>query len=691
MINVMLVGNPNTGKTTLFNSLTGANEKTGNWHGVTVTEKARVYQFKEEQIRLIDLPGIYSLSSLSFEEKVARDYIYKNLQDIVINICDASNLRRNLYLTLSLLELGLKVILVVNQIDKKPMQKCDYLKLSNLLGVKIIHLNAGDRNACQEINRAIVNFQEEREYALHYVRKIDLQKVSRFDFGEKNSRYYKIKTLEDDEYVKEKFKINEMFNFCDEIAKIRYDYIDDVLKDSIVSNGKVQGKSKLDGLFLNKILAFPVFLGILASVFYITFFSVGRWLSDLLALTIEKLIFSPLSCGLISLFGQGSWITNLFCDGVFGGAGAILAFLPQVGLLFLFLSILEDSGYLARIAFLFDDILSKVGLSGKAIYTLLMGFGCSTSAVLTSRNMEDEKSKMKTALLTPYMSCSAKFPIYTVLGGAFFGANNIWVVLGLYLLGVIIALLISFIFEKTYLKSQKQSFILEFPSYRMTSIKSAVKVLWKNIKLFISRVGGIIIAMNVIVWLLSNFTISFKYVPNGKGQSMLETFGRLLAPMFIPLGFGSWALVASLIAGLVAKEVIVSSIAMFNNVPPGEIASSILSLSAVASFASASSVLSFLVFCLLYMPCFATISVLNKEIGRKWTAISVLIEFVVAYICAFVVYSISSACEIFGVTRVVLLLLAMFTIIISVVVIFKKLKKRRCPYGKNCLKECNKK
>ncbi|MBQ8444514.1 MAG: ferrous iron transporter B, partial [Clostridia bacterium] len=357
-----------------------------------------------------------------------------------------------------------------------------------------------------------------------------------------------------------------------------------------------------------------------------------------------------------------------------------------------FLSILEDSGYLSRIAFLFDDVLSKVGLSGKAVYTLLMGFGCSTTAVLTARNMEDKNSKIKTALLTPYMSCSAKFPIYSVLGGAFFGANNIWVILGLYLLGVVVAVIISYIFEKTCLKSKAQSFILEFPSYRMMSMKRTGKLLWMNVKQFLSRVGSLIIAMNIIVWVLSNFTITFSYIGGKGGVSILETLGRILSPIFIPLGFGSWALVASLLAGLVAKEVIVSSIAMFNGVEgEGLIANSILSLGAVASFASASSMLSFLVFCLLYVPCFATISVLSKEIGAKWTALSIVIEFAVAYIVSFVVYNVASACEIFGVARVLALLGTLITVIVATVVIFKHFKKKGCPYGKMCKRNCNKK
>ncbi|MBQ8908825.1 MAG: ferrous iron transport protein B [Clostridia bacterium] len=693
MKNVCLVGNPNTGKTTLFNTLTSSNEHVGNWHGVTVEEKGRVYKFEGQEINLVDLPGIYSLSPLSFEEQVARDYIIKHQDHLIVNICDASNLRRNLYLTLCLMELGVEVILVVNQIDKRPICKVDYVKLEKLLGVKILHINAGCKSDADRVNRAILTGGIQAKYNLPHLNNLDFSSVQGCVAGMPNENYYKTKLLEDDGQTKQEFGISKMFGGCDEVAAARYAYIDSVLSVVSSQNQRVYGKSKLDKLLLNRFLALPTFLILLAGVFYLTFFSLGSWLSGRLEFAIEGLIFSPISKWLTSLFGKTSWIVGLFDAAIAGGVGSVVSFLPQVALLFLFLSILEDSGYLSRIAFLFDDVLSKVGLSGKAVYTLLMGFGCSTTAVLTARNMEDKNSKIKTALLTPYMSCSAKFPIYSVLGGAFFGAGNIWVVLGLYLLGVVIAVLISFVLEKTALKSKSQSFILEFPPYRMTSFKRTARLLWQNVKLFLSRVGGLIVAMNIIVWLLSNFTVTLSYIGGGRGVSILETVGRVLAPIFIPLGFGNWALVASLIAGLVAKEVIVSTIGMFNGVEgSGATAGSILSLSAVAGFASASSVLSYLVFCLLYVPCFATISVLSKEIGRKWTFISIIIEFMVAYAASFMVYNVASACEIFGSARVLILLGVLTLIIVAVAAIFKRfINKKGCPYGKRCNKACKKK
>ena len=369
----------------------------------------------------------------------------------------------------------------------------------------------------------------------------------------------------------------------------------------------------------------------------------------------------------------------------------MLTFLPQVALLFFFLSLLEDSGYLSRVAFVFEDILSKVGLSGKSVYTLLMGFGCSTSAVLTARNMEDKNSKIKTALLTPYMSCSAKFPIYSVLGGAFFGAKNIFVIIGLYFLGVAVAILMSYILEKTFLKSKEQSFILEFPPYRVMSLKRTFSVLWKNVKEFLLRVGSLIIAMNVIVWVLSNFSFTFSYVEVNGGVSMLETLGKILSPIFIPLGFKSWGLVSALIAGLVAKEVIVSSIALFNGVQEsslGNLAASIKNSASPVYFASGASALSYLVFCLLYFPCLATMSVLSKEIGKKWTFIGIGIEFLVAYILSFIVYRIALGFQTFGGLKTTIFCLSLLAIILSFVYVYKKITKKQCAGCEKCFKPC---
>ncbi len=702
MKNIVLVGNPNTGKTTLFNSLTCGHEHVGNWHGVTVEEKVGYFEFNNKKFSVADLPGIYSLSPLSFEEKVAVEYLQRDSFDLVINICDASNLGRNLYLTLSLLEQGLNVLLVVNQIDKRPICRVDYAKLERLLGIRVAHLNADNKKDVAGLKAEISKLLGAgKPPATHSHGGCDLPAECTSSFKQakailqergvpyEKQPYYAMKLLEDDELVKKKFKVEKTFGQCDKIAQWRYDKIDEILAQTCTKNQRVYGKSKLDRIFLNRALALPIFIGLLCLVFYLTFFSIGGWLSDGLSGLLE-VIFNPAKTFIANVYGTQSWVYSLFADAIFGGVGAIVAFLPQVALLFFFLSLLEDSGYLARVAFVFDDLLSRVGLSGKGVYTLLMGFGCSTTAVLTARNMEDKNSKIKTALLTPYMSCSAKFPIYTVLGGVFFGANNLFVIVGLYLLGVVVAVLLSWLLEKSALKSKGQSFILEFPPYRMISPKRTLSVLWQNVRLFLSRVGTLIVAMNVIVWVLANFTITFKFV-GSNGVSMLETFGRAISPIFTPLGFASWGLVSALLAGLVAKEVIVSSVAMFAG---GEalLTSALFTAGSAVYLGSGGAVLSYLAFCLLYVPCLASVGVLIKEIGGKWTAIGVAIQLIVAYAVSLIIYTLSLAITAFGWWVIFLLLLALSIIIASITLVVKRIKgKKLCPYSSKCTKKCNKK
>lgn len=695
MIDVNLVGNPNTGKTTLFNTLTSSHEHVGNWHGVTVEEKGKKYKYKDEEINIVDLPGIYSLTSLSYEEEVACNYILNHKDRLIVNICDANNLQRNLYLTLGLMELGCRIILVINQIDKRPICKINFLELEKNLNLRVVYVNADNKKSAEKINQAIIEESkkiDQKKYFLPYINELNFKDINKFVLKD-TSDFYKIKILEDDEKVKKMFNISKSFNQIDIVASARYKYIDEIINKTCSKRQKVYGASKLDKVLLNRFLAFPIFICLIALAFYITFFSLGAFLSDGLTILLEDFIEKPLISFLIDIFGTNSWVVGLFQEAIIGGVGSILTFLPQVALLFFFLSLLEDSGYLSRVAFVFEDILGKVGLSGKSVYTLLMGFGCSTTAVLTARNMDDKNSKIKTGLLTPYMSCSAKFPIYAVLGGAFFGANNIWVIIGIYFIGVAVAILMSYIFEKTFLPSKKQSFILEFPPYRMMSVKRTFSLLWLNVKLFIIRVGTLIVAMNVIVWILSNFSFSFHYIANGEGISMLESLGKILSPIFIPLGFNSWGLVSALIAGLVAKEVIVSSIAMFNGI--NESTTSILGQSltnpnSAVYFLSGASVLSYLVFCLLYFPCIATTSVLIKEIGKKWTIIGIVLEFIVAYIVSMFVYSIALFAQYFGISKLIVLIITIMIIVFSLIMVIKRIKnKKSCSKCKNCSLHCH--
>lgn len=687
---VLLVGNPNTGKTTLFNLLTGANEHVGNWHGVTVEEKGREFDCLGQKLRLVDLPGIYSMTALSYEEQVAIDYIRAHSRTKIINICDLNNLQRNLSLTLGLLEYGLDVILAVNCMDKKPLNKLDCKKLSSLLNIPVVELNASKGYGVEELKK-----QLKTPFSLppkpKHLSKLPLASIkSQITISDASrSDYFAVKLLEKDETVAKEIHAEKVVlpeNSISLVAKARYDYIAFLQKQCIASSGRVYGASKLDKVFLNRFLAFPIFLLILCGVFYLTFFSLGAWLSDGLNFLLDSTLGKLISSAMTSAFGESSWLTRLVCDALIGGVGTVLSFLPQVGLLFLFLSLLEDSGYLSRVAFASEDLFGKLGLSGKSIYTLLMGFGCSTTAVLTARNMDDKKAKIKTAMLTPYMSCSAKFPIYVVIGGAFFGASNVFVILGLYLLGLAVSVLLSFIYEKTILKSKQQSFILEFPPYRWGGVKRLASVLFENIKTFLVRVGSLLISMNVIVWLLSNFSFTFSYIPDSGGASMLESLGVILAPLFAPLGFGTWGAASALLAGVIAKEVVISSIAMFNLASTeSQIAASLTNPESMVFFASPSAALSFLVFCLLYCPCISTTAVLGKEIGKKWTAFAVVSQFIVAYIATLFIYNVARAVEGFGLWPVLGILAGLLLIAGCVFKLISTIKKpRACRGCKGC-------
>ena len=694
MINLLLVGNPNTGKTTLFNSLTSSDEHVGNWHGVTVEEKRKIYKYKGEEISIVDLPGIYSMTPMSFEESVSTKYILSHPSSIIINICDANNLERNLYLTLGLMELKRPIILAVNQIDKRPISKLNFCKLEKELGVKIILVNAQDKRSVNALNDEILKFSnnfdkwDARGYLLPYINEIDFSKTQKYS----KDIFSQIKLLEDDEFIKEKLSVVEMFDECEDIALKRYSFIEQSMKKCEYKRLKTYGESKVDKILLNRFLAFPMFLLFLGIVFYITFFSVGSYISGFLEFVFNKLIGNPLVSMSTKYFGEGGWITHFVQTAIVGGIGSILSFLPQVALLFFFLSVLEDTGYLSRVAFVFDDILGKVGLSGKSVYTILMGFGCSTTSILTARTMDDKNSKIKASLLSPYMSCSAKFPLYAVLGGAFFGADNMFVIFGLYLLGIAVAILVSYLFEKTFLKSKGQSFILEFPPYRQMSLKRAFSILWKNVKEFIFRVGSLILAMNVIVWVLTNFSFTFKFVTNGKG-SILEVLGKAIAPIFAPLGFNNWALASALIAGLVAKEVILSSMAMFNNtgLSNDAVQKSFYDSSSVIFFANPCIAISYLVFSLLYSPCLASISVLHREIGRKWTLIGIVLQFITAYVITFVIYTFANAFYIFGIARCVAFLICVLVIFVALLFVIKRIVKKRkgnrCDFCRNSCKK----
>jgi len=650
MKQVLLVGNPNCGKTTLFNSLTRSNEHVGNWHGVTTEEKKKEFFIRDEKVMLVDTPGLYSLLPLSFEEQVSVDTINSNSDYKIVNLCDKNNLARSLFLSLCLLERGLDVLIAINNFGKRTNCRIDYAKMKKIFGIDIVEIDAANKEDLSTLQELIQRPKKQANLP----------------------------------YFDNNFKKLDIRQQCEK----RYSYIDEIIACCTMQTNATYGNNWFDKIALNRWLAFPIFLLILAGVFYLTFFSLGAFLSATLSKFLEVVI-SPI-LNFLEGFGRG-WVFDLFDVAIFGGLNTIFTFLPQVVLLFFFLAILEDSGYMSRVAFIFEDILGSIGLSGRSVYTLLMGFGCSTSAIMTSRTMDDKNAKIKTALLCPYMSCSAKIPIYTIIGGAVFGAKNIFVILGLYLLGVLISIFVSQVLNKTILKSEKQSFILEFPPYRRTSLKRVFKIIWKNLKEFVLKVGSIILAMNVVVWFLSSFSFTFAYTKNG-GVSIMETFGKMLAPIFSPLGFGNWAIVSCLLSGFVAKEVVVSSIAMFNGIDANStklLSNSILLPTSVIFFKTKASILAFLVYCLLYTPCVSSVAMLKQEVGTKWTIFSVISQLFVAYVVSLLTYQIFLAFENFG-GLVFVILFAVLTIVFSVLIVIKKVKRRGCcSFCDKCNKKCD--
>lgn len=712
--NLMLVGNANTGKTTFFNAITKSDEHVGNWHGVTVDFKEKLAVVNAQKVLVTDLPGMYSMSSYSYEESVARDYLLNN-KGTIINLCDANNLPRNLYLTLQMLELGLKPVVCINMANelKKNGKQIDVDLLSKRLGLHVCLINAQKKDQVKKVVEnaiapkinnltSILNIQTE------YISKLPLAKVEKIignniqKFEKINKQFVFIKCLEKDEFILECLnlspsqleQLNQLYSECDEVtvSKLRYEFIDKLIKDCItISASKTYGYSKLDKIVLNKFLALPIFLLILSLIFFLTFSSLGKWLSSLLNNFLDNFVFSP-CLNFIQAKTNNTFIISLFKDAIFGGVGSLVGFLPQITILFVCLKILEDTGYMSRLAFTLEDYFAKIGLTGKSVFTLLMGFGCSTTSTMTSRNLEDKNSKIKTAMLSPYISCSAKIPLYTVICGAFFYKAQFWIILSLYLLSVLVAVFVSYMLEKTVLKSGEQSFIMELPPYRIPSLKRVIKVALSNMKSFVLRVGSLIVSFSVIIWILSNCNFSLTFDAE---NSILKQIGLFLAPLFSPLGFGQWGAVVCLICGVVAKEIIVGTMGMINNVGEDISSNMLISESLLLSSSALSlnpcSALSFLVFSLLYMPCISTIGVMKKEIGFKWTLIAILIQISLAYILSYITFKIALCFTVNGTISGIISCIVFVGVVISLFIFKKFLKSKNkcnfCPHSKNCKKD----
>ena len=665
---VALAGNPNCGKTTLFNALTGSNQYVGNWPGVTVEKKEGETRIGDRTVTVVDLPGIYSLSPYSMEEIVARDFIIGESPDCVIDIVDATNLERNLYLTVQLLELERPTVLALNFMDEveKRGDKIDVRRLSRELGVPVIPITARTGEGIEELMHTAHrqmhlgvtvepdDLYDDYTHDIHH-RMGELLHDYAYAAG-LPAHWASIKLLEGDAIVEKALNlpsdirkrldalVTEYENSSDLgdretlIADSRYQYIQRVVSASVVRGGvpgELTFSEKIDRVVTHRIFAIPLFLCTMLVMFVVTFGPFGSWLSDGVGAGMDALArwLAPTLAGL----GVSPVLISLVCDGIIAGVGGVLTFLPQIALLFLFLSFLEDSGYMSRAAFIMDRALRRFGLSGKAFIPMLMGFGCSVPAIMGARTMENEKDRRMTILLVPFMSCSAKLPVYGLISAAFFGPWAGLVVFGLYIIGMIVGVASGLFFKKTLFAGEPAPFVLELPPYRLPSVGNMLTHVWQKVKGFLVKAGTLILLMSMVLWLLQSFDFSLRMVDDPT-HSMLGALGNVLAPVFGPCGFGFWQAAVALLTGLIAKEMVVSSLSMFYGfsltAASGEVAAAMTGFTPLSAFAM-------LVFILLYVPCVAAVSTLFKEMGsRKWAWFSIVWQIGCAYVLSLLVYQI---------------------------------------------------
>lgn len=663
-ITFALAGNQNSGKTTLFNQLTGSNQHVGNFPGVTVDRKDG--KIRGQNATVVDLPGIYSLSPFSNEEIVTRDFLIKDRPDGIINIVDATNIERNLYLTMQLIELDIPIVIALNMMDevRENGGTIDINRLEEALGVPVVPISAAKNEGIAElIEHAmhVARFKESpgrvdfcpsegsnSDTAMHRSLHAIMHLIE--DHAKRSGlpvRFAASKLVENDEPILEQLELDEneketlehiLLQLESEsgsdreasLADSRFSFIEAVCAESVVKPS--ESKQRIRSLRADKILtgrftAIPAFLLIMALIFYLTFGPLGTGLSDLLAMGIDKLT-AVVDSGLTA-FGLNPVVHSLVIDGIFAGVGSVLSFLPIIVVLFFFLSILEDSGYMARVSFVMDKILRKIGLSGRSFVPMLIGFGCTVPAIMATRTLSSERDRKMTILLTPFMSCSAKLPIYALFTAAFFSSCQSLVMIGLYLIGIIVGIIAALILKSTGFKGNPVPFVLELPNYRMPRAKNVSQLIWEKTKDFITRAFTLIFFATIIVWFLQSFDIRLNLVTDSS-YSMLASLGSLIAPVFAPLGFSDWRISTALITGFTAKESVVSTLVVLLG---GDIA-------ALKGMFTQFSAFVFLVFTLLYTPCVAAIATVRRELGRRWSIAVVVLQCLIAWFVAFVVHTI---------------------------------------------------
>ncbi len=658
LLTYALVGNQNCGKTTLFNQLTGSNQHVGNFPGVTVDRKDGEIRGKYKT-RVTDLPGIYSMSPYTGEEIVSRNFVLNEKPKAIINIVDATNIERNLYLTMQLLELNIPMVVALNMMDEVTGNSgsIDVNRMEQMLGVPVVAISAAKNEGVDELIRHAIHiahyqerplrqdFCDENDYggAVHRCIHAVIHLIE--DHAKEAGipvRFAASKIIEGDILILNQLKLDpneeEMLNHIilqmekergldrsAAMADMRFSYIKKVCDETVVKPKESKEHlrtEKLDKLFTGKFTAIPLFIVIMLAVFYLTFNVIGAFLQFALASGIDMLT-QIVDAGLSGINVNAS-LHSLIIDGIFKGVGSVLSFLPIIVTLFFFLSFLEDSGYIARVAFFMDKLLRKIGLSGRSIVPMLIGFGCTVPAVMATRTLPSERDRKMTILLTPFMSCSAKLPVYAFFVSAFFPKHGGIIMAGLYFMGIIVGIIVALLYRKTIFKGDAVPFVMELPNYRMPNIKNVMMLLWEKAKDFLQKAFSVILIATIIIWFLGNYSIFFNHVSDSS-QSMLAAIAGIIAPLFKPIGLGDYRIITSLISGFLAKESVVSTIGVL-------FGSSISSVMSVASAAS------MLVFSLLYTPCIASISAIRREMGRKWALGVVVWQCVIAYILAFITY-----------------------------------------------------
>ena len=652
-----LAGNQNCGKTTLFNQLTGSNQHVGNFPGVTVEQKSGQVR-GQKNCTVVDLPGIYSLRPYTAEEIVTRDYILRQKPDGIINIVDATNLERNLYLTLQLLTLRVPMVLALNMMDELTGNggSIDVKKMAQTLGIPVVPICAATADGVSELVDEAVRAAEGKilpqvydfcepgpvhrcihavchqiedhaqaagictRFAATWLIEGDasMEEVLRLDQNEKELIEHSVLQMEQERGLDRNAALADM----------RYSFIEKLVKDAVVKPKESRQHKRsvqADKILTGKYTAIPIFIGVMFLIFFLTFHVIGAFLSDLLALGIDRL--TQIVDASLTAYGLNPVVQSLIIDGIFEGVGSVLSFLPVIVTLFFFLSILEDTGYMARVAFVMDKLLRRIGLSGKSIVPMLIGFGCTVPAVMATRTLPSERDRTMTILLTPFMSCSAKIPIYGFFSAAFFPEHAALVMIALYLFGILMGILAALVLEKTAFRGRPVPFVMELPNYRLPSVKSVALLLWEKAKDFLERAFTVIFLATIVIWFLQSFDTRLNVVTDSAG-SLLAIIGQRIAPVFAPLGFADWRCAAALISGFIAKESVVSTLEI------------LLGTSALGALFTTKSAVSFLVFTLLYTPCVAAIAAIRREVGSGFRAgVIALCQCCVAYLAAFAVFS----------------------------------------------------